>query len=56
MERSKRKVIAKTEKILEAIDNHLPKVKGGEKIDLTSIAKNLSERREKILAGDEGGK
>ena len=56
IDRSKRKIIAKTENILEAISSRPSKVKPEDKIDLTSIAKNLSERREKILSEGEGGK
>ena len=57
IDKSNRKVIAKTENILEAIGSHLAKSKdSGKEIDLTNIAKTLSERREKILSGDEGGK
>jgi hypothetical protein len=55
IDRSKRKIIAKTERVLEAI-NGRPTQDKGEKVDLTSIAKTLSERREKILSEGDGGK
>jgi hypothetical protein len=55
IDKARRKIIAKTERILEAIDSR-PSNKDKEKVDLTSIAKTLSERRDKILSADEGGK
>lgn len=58
MKKEKRKVVATAQKVVETINEKLSKEKGtGEnKIDLGRVAKDLADRRERILNEEERGK
>lgn len=58
MKKEKRKVVATAQKVVETINEKLKKEKGtGEnKIDLGRVAKDLAERRERILNEEESNK
>lgn len=55
MKKEKRKAVATAQKVVETINEKIETEKdvGKNKVDLTRVAKDLADRRERVLGGEE---